>query len=190
MAALAAFIARTGVPIWLLKLVAMIGLAGVVVLGVRAGYAHVFNAGVTEERAAQHARDVENDRVAAAAVALLNARVAAAQAALALARAEVNILKRENEIEKTNSGDLQQRLVSGEQRMRVLIRTAALNPAGPGAGAGAVIVDPGTAIEANLDGTVAANLEWLRSTRDQAIKRLDGCVIEYDALKAAVDATQ
>ena len=187
---IAALIAKAGLPSWAVKPV--VGLAAAAVIGGAgiAAYRHIFDAGVQQERAAQQVRDKENDRLAAAALAVINARVAAAQADLILARAEVKKLERENEIEKTNSDDLQRRLAHGEQRLRVLVRTAASDEAEPNRGAGAVGVDPRPTTEVDLDGTVAANLEWLRSTRDQAIGRLGACIAEYDALKAAVDATQ
>lgn len=187
---IASLIAKIGLPAWAVNL-----FAGVVVVAALAGagileYRHIYNAGVKQEQAAQRVRDRENERLATAALAVINARVAAVQAQLTLARAEVQKLEKENEIEKANSDDLQRRLIVGEQRMRVLVRAAAPGSAGPDQGAGAVAVDPGAAVEADLDATVAANLEWLRSTRDRAIGRLGACIAEYDALKAAVDSTR
>lgn len=175
---IAAILAKLGLPAWAVKPVAVITAAAALAGAGLAAYHHVFDSGVQQERAAQRVRDRENDRLAAAALAVVNARVAAAQAELALARAEVKKLEKENEIEKTNSDDLQRRLAHGEQRLRVLVRTTAADQGGPTPSAGAVVLDPGPAVEADLDGTVAANLEWLRSTRDQAIGRLGACIVE------------
>jgi hypothetical protein len=180
---IALWLAKLAIPAWAVKLAAVLALC---VAGA-AYHHHVFHAGELRERAVGAAREAKQSQIATAAVVILNTRVAVAQADLALARARVAFLEPELQNEKAVSDDRQRRLVAGAERMQILTRQRPAGPPGTGQGAAAVGVDSEPAVVADIDGTVAANLEWLRSTRDSAVKRLNACVVEYDALKEAVD---
>ena len=51
-------------------------------------------------------------------------------------------------------------------------------------------VDPGgEPATATLDGRVASDLEWARSSRNESIIALNACIAAYDAVKAASDSS-
>jgi hypothetical protein len=152
---------------------------------------HLIHHGESLSDARHAAEDAELSRAAQDERNRLNRLVAAAQADLAVARARLIAIQQELDHEKADSARLQSDLAVGRQRLQVLVRAAdqaGSDPVRSIEGGPAGTVDHPAAALADLDGTVAANLEWLRSTRNEAIDRLDACVRSYDAVKAAADA--
>jgi len=167
-------------------------LAAALVAGAAQYRAHVFGLGVAQESARRDGIDADRDRQARAALADANARVLNAQANLDGAMASLSKLQSELSHEKANSAALQSDLAAGRRRLSVAIvgagacRAAA---AEPGEGAVAAGLDQGSGrATVDLDGRAAADLEWMRQTRDEAITGLRACVAAYDAVRAAVDA--
>lgn len=180
---IAAMLARLGVPRW----VAITALCILAASGALAYRAHLISQGVELEAARRDAIDVENDRKARAELAEANARTRNAQANLDGAMASLSKLKTEFSNEQAKSAALQSDLADGRRRLSVLTRAHAAGPAGQVEGASAAGLDPGASVIADLDGRVASDLEWARQTRNEAIKRLDGCIAAYDAVKTAAD---
>jgi hypothetical protein len=191
---IAALLLRYGIPSWAAKLAGIAAL----VLGLWAALAwhdhRVFAQGVAQEKSRRDVLDAASSAQAEAERLRLDRLVAQAQAQLDAARARVDQLQAEVDHEKTISTDRQQRLLAGTERERVLIR-AIPGPSQAGAGgqaasATAGAVDSGSgASSATLDPRVASDLEWVRATRNTALDGLQACIIRYDALKTAVDAT-
>jgi hypothetical protein len=191
---IAALMLRYGIPGWAAKLAGITAL----VLGLWAALAwhdhHVFAQGVAQEKVRRDAIDAADNAKAEAERLRLNQLVAQAQAKLDAARVRVDQLQAEVDHEKTISADRQQRLLAGTERERVLIRTipgpSQTGADGQTAGATARPMDSGSGpTSATLDPRVASALEWVRATRNAALDGLQGCIIRYDALKTAVDAT-
>jgi multidrug resistance efflux pump len=163
-------------------------LAGALIGGAAQYRAHVFGLGVGQEAARRDAIDAENDRRARAALADANARVLVAQANLDGAMAGLSKLQTELSYEQATSAALQSDLAAGRRRLSVLTRARAPGPTEQGAGAAAAAVDPGLGVAADLDGRAAADLEWMRQTRDDAIAGLQACIASYGAVKVASDS--
>ena len=68
--------------------------------------------------------------------------------------------------------------------------TAARNPAQAGSTGGAAPagMDPGTSFDADIPGPIAASIDALREAHNEAVRRLDACIKEYDGLHDAVNA--
>jgi len=189
---IAALLLRYGIPSWLAKLAGIVALA----LGLWAGFVwhdhHVFEQGVAQEQTRRDALDAANNAKAEAERQRLNAQLVKVQAQLDAARLSVAQLQAEVDHEQAISSDRQQRLLAGTERERVLIRALAPSQAGANGqaqGPAAGTVDQaGGASSATLDPAVAGSLEWMRATRNTALKGLQACIIRYDALKTAVDA--
>jgi hypothetical protein len=149
--------------------------------------------GVAQESARRDAIDRQRDEAAKAELARLNAEVYAAREQLAAAQGQVEQLTKEVHDAKAVSSERESRLRAGVERERVLIRAigTGTNPA-PGAdsSAGTGAVDSGSgSTSVTLDPAVAGDLERVRVSRNTAIAAAKACVIEYDALKHAVDST-
>lgn len=141
--------------------------------------------------AQRDAIDVKNTARAQAELLAANDHTRKAQADLAIAQEDLQKLSMENNREKLVSSQRQSDLLAGRERLRVLTtRPAACDPAqaGPAPGAGAADVDPGAGLVVDLDPAVAAGLEGIRERHNEAVRRLAGCIVEYDAVKAAADA--
>jgi hypothetical protein len=183
---IAAILLRLRVPQW----VAIMALCLVSVGAALAYRTHLINAGIAIESVRRDQIDVERDRQAKAALADANARVLVAQANLDGAMASLTKLQSELTHEKANSAALQSDLATGRRRLSVAI-AGACRPAQTeqGESAAASRVDPGgEPATATLDGRVASDLEWARSTRNEAIGGVQACVTAYAAVAAAVDA--
>ncbi|MFK3738017.1 hypothetical protein [Massilia sp. TN1-12] len=180
---IATILARLGVPRW----VAITALCILVAAGALAYRSHLIGQGISLEAARRDAIDAENDRRARAELADANARTRNAQAKLDGAMVSLSKLQTEFANEQAKSAALQSDLADGRRRLSVLTLARAADPAGQGESSSAAGVDPGASVIADLDGRVASDLEWARQTRNEAIKRLDGCIAAYDAVKTAAD---
>jgi hypothetical protein len=163
-------------------------LAGLLLGGAAQYRAHVFKLGIAQEAARRDVIDAENDRRARAALADANSRALVAQANLDGAMSTLSKAQTELTHEKAASAALQSDLASGRRRLSVLTRTRAADPAGSDQGPAAAAMDPGLGVTSDLDGRAAADLEWLRQTRNDAITGLQACTVAYDAVKAAADS--
>lgn len=178
---------RLGVPRWATILV----LCAAAAAGALAYRAHLIGAGIAMEGARRDAIDHQRDAQAKAELDRVNALVRAAQAALDDALAHLAKLQSELSHEKERSTALQSDLAAGRRRMSVAVASACPAAAAEqGEGAAAAGVDPGGPVRVDLDGRAAADLEWLRQTRDGAITGLQACIVAYDAVKTAADAQE
>jgi hypothetical protein len=183
---IAAILMRFGVPRWIAITALCIMSAGAAL----AYRAHLIDVGIAIESARRDKIDAERDRQARASLDVANARVRDAQAKLDAAIADLSKLQSELTHEQATSAALQSDLAAGRRRMSVAI-TGTCRPAqaGQAAGAAATDLDPGgESATATLDGRVASDLEWARSTRNESIDALQACVAAYDAVKAAFDS--
>lgn len=119
---------------------------------------------------------------------LLNGKIALAQSNLTAARATLAVLQKEYDDEKVISNQRHADLLAGRERMRVLARQRPANPNRPAEGGSAGPVDQGAEIVVDLAGSAAAAIDQLRVDRNEAIRRLEACIVKYDAVKAAADA--
>lgn len=182
-----------GMQLWLASSVGKLVAGLLLVLALIGGgawyYHHVYHSGELAQKVRDDtAAKIESDR-ADAARAALNQRIAAVQADLAKSRERVAELQKDFDNEKAVSDARQRDLLAGRERMRVLVRAA--RPAGadgPAQGGSAAGVDSGGEVVVDIDPAVASNLERFRSERNRAAVALDACIVDYDALKAAVDA--
>lgn len=183
-----ALMIRLGIPKW--GAIAMLCVLSA--LGALAYRKHLIHEGVAIEAVRRDAIDAQNRLQAQAELAQLNAQVGAARESLTAALAHLDQLKSDLDHEKEHSTVLQSDLAAGRLRQSVAI-SGACHPAqaGPAGGAVAAGLDPGSEPStATLDGRVAADLEWARSTRNETIVALQACVAAYDAVKTATDAQQ
>jgi hypothetical protein len=183
-----ALLLRLGVPRW----VAITALCILAATGALAYRAHLINLGISIEAVRRDALDAEAARLARAALAEINGRLAAAQAQLAEALARVDKLKSDLDNEKATSTALQSDLSAGRRRMSVAIagvcRPAQAEHAEGAAAAG--VDQGGEPATADLDPRVASDLEWARSTRNEAIIAAQACIAAYDAVSAAASAAE
>jgi hypothetical protein len=150
---------------------------------------HLIDTGIAIESVRRDKIDVERDRQARAALADANARVRNAQANLDAAMSSLAKLQTELTHEQANSAALQSDLAAGRRRLSVAI-TGTCRPAQTEQVAGAAAAGVGQGSEpatATLDGRVASDLEWARSTRNEALIALQACAAAYDAVKDASD---
>jgi hypothetical protein len=183
---IAAILLRLGIPRWV-SIAALCLLSASAALWYRG---HLINTGIAIEATRRDKIDIERDRQARVELDDANARIRNAQANLDGAMNSLAKLQTELTHEQANSAAMQSDLAAGRRRLSVAI-TGACRPdqAEQAAGAGAAGVDPGgEPATATLDGRVASDLEWARSTRNEAITALQACVASYDAVKAASDA--
>ncbi len=183
-----ALLLRFGISTWLAKLI------GIVLLVVSLGGAavayhhHVFQQGVTQESARRDKIEEDNSARADRERDALNEKIDAAQAVLDAARADVKKLTKDLSDEKAISSDRQQHLLAGTERMRILARARPPGPDQQTAGGPAVSGDQGAEVVVDIAGTAAAAIDQLRTEHNEAVKRLDACIVQYDAVKAAADA--
>lgn len=180
---IAAILLRLGIPRWA-AIAALCLLSAGAALWYRG---HLIDTGIAIEAARRDKIDVERDRQARAELDDANARVRNAQANLDGAMNSVAKLQTELTHEQANSAALQSDLAAGRRRLSVAI-TGSCRPAQaePTASAAAAGVDPGSEpATATLDGRVASDLEWARSTRNDAITALQACTVAYDAVAKA-----
>jgi hypothetical protein len=183
---IAALLLRLGMPRWVAIVTISVAAVGAVLLY----RVHLVDLGAARESARRdqidRARDVqareERDR--------LNAIIATKQASLDAALAKIDKQGKEITDAQARSAALQSDLVAGRRRLSVAIAGACHpDPGGHDQGAPVAGLDSagGPAI-ASLDGRAAADLEWLRQTRNDAIVGLQACAAAYDAVKAASDS--
>lgn len=181
-----AMFARLGIPRWV-----AIGVLCLAAAGAALAYrAYLVDQGVALEAARRDGIDADRDRQAKEALSKANARTAAVQAKLDVALDKINSQEKEISDAQTRSAALQSDLAAGRRRLSVAITGACrVAPDGHGQSAPAAELDSasGTAT-ASLDGRAAADLEWMRQTRDDAIVGLQACAAAYDAVKAASDS--
>jgi hypothetical protein len=182
---IAALLARLGIPKW--GAIAM--LCVLTALGALAYRAHLIRAGVAMEATRRDAIAAENSRRARVALDQANQRTAAAQAKLDTTLAGLAQLQTELSHEQANSAALQSDLAAGRRRLSVAVTGAChAAPDGHGQSEPATELDSaGGPTTASLDGRAAADLEWMRQTRNDAIVGLQACAAVYDAVKAASD---
>lgn len=161
------------------------GLAAALAAGAVWEYHRIDKAGYNRANGEWNAYEKAQTARVEAATAALNAKIAAKQTELNVALAKLAELKAQNETQKAVSAGLQRDLVAGNKRLSVLTRQQGTADAGQNQGGTAGTVDTGRPVTTYLDGTVAANLEWLRSTREDAINRLDACTAAYQAVETA-----
>jgi multidrug resistance efflux pump len=182
---IAAILLRLGIPRWVAIMVLCLLSAG----AVHWYRGHLIDTGIAIEAARRVKIDVERDRQARVALDDANARVRNAQANLDGAMNSLAKLQTELTHEQANSAALQSDLTAGRRRLSVAITGACHAATGrhdqsaPAAG-----LDPASGpATASLDGRVAADLEWLRQTRNDVIVGLQACTAAYDAVKVASD---
>lgn len=180
---IAALLLRFGVPMWLAKLALLGLLAGGAVLY----HHHVYKQGEDAADARAAVREKANSDRAKAALAELNEKLAKKQADLDTVVADLARTGWELSNEKRDSAALQSDLLAGRKRLSVLVRQRPADPAKPPDAACPAQVDSGATFSADLAERPAASLEWLRSTREEAIDRLDACTKLYDAARKAVN---
>lgn len=149
---------------------------------------NIYDRGVAHESARRDVIEAQAERATQARLAELNKQVLVAQANLDHANGVILAKQKEIDHEKAASADLQSDLAAGRRRLSVAI-TGACHPAAASTpqGAAAGAVDPAGAVTADLDGRAAADLEWLRQTRNDALTGLSACITSYDAVRAAAD---
>jgi hypothetical protein len=160
--------------------------AALVLIAALAGYHHhVFEQGVKQESARRDKIDAANSLRAKTELSALNAKLKAAQTELDTAIANVASLEKDMQHEKAISSDYQLRLASGAERLRVLTIQHHTDQARSADGAAIAAVDHDSEAVEDLAPAVGLSIEKLRSNENEAIDRLDACVIAYDAVKAA-----
>lgn len=169
------------------KAIAIIVLAATLIGGYAAWHHHVFEQGVTQEKDRRDKIDAQNTAKAQAELLALNAKMRALQTELTTAMADLAVKQQELQNAKAESDRYQSDLRAGRERLRVLVAGRSACPSGPAAGSGTAAVDQGASVTADLDPEVAGNLVWLTTEGDTAIRRLNGCITAYDAVKAAAD---
>jgi multidrug resistance efflux pump len=182
---IAAILLRLGIPRWA-AITALCLLSAGTALWYRG---HLIDIGIAMEAARRDKIDVERDWQARAALDDANARVRNAQANLDGAMNSLAKLQAELNHEQANSAALQSDLAAGRRRLSVAITGAChAAPNRHDQSAPAAALDPASGpATASLDGRVAADLEWLRQTRNDAIVGLRACTAAYDAVKVASD---
>lgn len=182
---LTALCMRFGIPRW----VAIVVLCLASVASALWYREHLINAGVAMESHRRDTIDVERDRQAKAALDDANSRVRSAQANLDGAMNTLAKLQTELTHEQANSAVMQSDLAAGRRRLSVAITGAChAAPDRHDQSAPAAGLDPASGpATASLDGRAAADLEWLRQTRNDAIVGLQACTAAYDAVKVASD---
>lgn len=184
---IAALLLRYGIPMWAAKMLGAALLFAAIAGAGLAYHHHVYAQGEAAADARAAAREKANSDRADAELVKLNTRLAEKQTELRAAIADLVRLQKENDYEKSNSLALQSDLAAGRKRLSVLVRQRPADPAKPPDGSAIAAVGGGAAVSADLAERPAASLEWLRSTREEAINRLDACIAAYSAVEKAVD---
>jgi hypothetical protein len=182
---IAALLLRLGIPRWAALVALCMAAAGASLLY----RAHLVDLGAAQEEARRDQIDHDRDVQAKAERDRLNGIIATKQAALDAALAKINQQGKEIADAQAHSVALQSDLAAGRRRMSVAI-TGACHPDPDGHDQGAAVVGLDSAsgpATTSLDGRVAADLEWLRQTRNDAIVGLQACTVAYDAVKVAAD---
>lgn len=180
---IAALLLRLGVPRWAAIVALCVVAAGAALLY----RAHLVNSGIAIEAARRDQVDHDRDVQAKAERDLLNSLIATKQAALDAALAKIDKQGKEITDEQARSAALQSDLVAGRRRLSVAIAGACHpDPGGHDQGAPVAGLDSASGpATASLDGRAAADLEWLRQTRDDAIAGVRACIQAYDAVATA-----
>jgi hypothetical protein len=180
-----AMLKRLGVSRWVAIGVLCVA-AGAAALAYRA---HLVEQGIAIEAARRDAIDKKRDKQAKAALSQANARTAAVQVRLDAALATITQQGKEISDAQARSAALQSDLAAGRRRLSVAVTGAChAAPDGHGQSEPATELDSaGGPTTASLDGRAAADLEWMRQTRNDAIVGLQACAAVYDAVKAASD---
>lgn len=183
---LTALLCRLGIARW----AAIAVLCGVVAGALLLYREHLVDLGVAQESVRRDQVDRDRDVQAKAERDRLNGIIATKQAALDAALAIITNQGREISDAQNRSAALQSDLAAGRRRLSVAIAgTCRAASAGPDQSAGAAGMGaadgPATA---SLDGRAAADLEWMRQTRDDAIAGVRACIQAYDAVATAFNA--
>lgn len=147
---------------------------------------HYYNQGYAVAKAEAKVANDKADATAKAALEEKNRDILAIQTNLDALTAQLQTAEKELENAKIKSASLEADLRSGAKRLSVLVTAHKSDNAQQDKNFPATCLDNGT-ITADLDGTVAANLERLRLNENNAIMQLNGCVKEYEALERAVN---
>lgn len=172
-----------------------IGAIALLLSGLLGYHAYKVHAAREDGRITESARrDILEQAASSQAKSLLleaNGRVRVAQTALAVAQDALDKLSLENSNEKIKDAQHIADLASGRERMRI---TTHLQPrievskAGPSSDAATPAVDSGASVDADVDPAVAAGIDSIRTRYNEAVRRLNACIVAYDSAKAASDA--
>jgi len=183
--------AVTGVPSIVWKIGGAVILCGVVVAGANHYKNSLIERGVAQESARRDLIDEKNRNTAQAALIALNKQILIAKNQLAEAQEQLSKLQTEAQSAQTESLIRESALRSGAERMRItVIQHNATAAAGPDGDSSITAVDTGTRVVEDLPPEIAGDLESLRRNENTAIDRLNACIVAYDAVKAAIEATQ
>lgn len=166
--------------------------AGALLVAMAIGAALAYRAHLVDEGRdaadAHHAQlDAVREKAASGALAAANLTIAAKQAALDAATAALADRERDLHEQQTRATALQSDLAAGRVRLPVAARCAGGGAAGKGQIVSAAGLDPQPAIAAELDPQAAVRLSQLTGTGDDAIVRLNACIVAYDAAVKAVN---
>ena len=149
---------------------------------------HVYQQGYDKRADEQLVIDAKSKAAALDALEKLNAHINEVQVELDKSTASLSTKQTELDRAKQNSNDYQVRLASGADRLHVLTKSNCANQAANPQSTSLTDLDNRTEVTAELDGTVAANLVKLAGEGDEAIARLNACIVSYNLVKTAVDS--
>ena len=149
---------------------------------------HVYQQGYDQRADEQLVIDAKNKIAAEKELNKLNMHVNEVQSELDKSTATLSTKQVELDHAKQLSSDYQVRLASGTDRLRVLTKSTCSNKAANPQSASLTDVDNRTEVTAELDGAVAANLVKLAGEGDEAITRLNACIVSYNLVKTAADS--
>jgi hypothetical protein len=167
--------------------IAAAGAAAAVIGGLLAYQHHLVEQGRAQADARHALADAARERAAYKAVALANSQVAERQAALDAALAALADRERDLHEQQRHNAAVQSDLAAGRVRLPVAAICPGSHPAVQGEGGAAAGLDPQPAAAAELDPQAAGRLVELTGTGDDAIVRLNACIVAYDAAAKAVN---
>ena len=149
---------------------------------------HVYQQGYNQRENEQLVIDTKSKAETLNTLEKLNLHINEVQTELDKSTASLSTKQTELDHAKQNSNDYQVRLASGADRLRVLTKSTCANQATNIKSPSLANVDNRTEDAAELDGKVAANLVKLAGEGDEAIARLNACIISYNLVKTAADS--
>ena len=165
-----------------------IGAAIAILAGLGWYHHHVYKQGYDTRSDEQLVTDAKNKAAAEDALSKLNSHVNEVQGELDKLTASLSTKQTELDHAKQISSDYQVRLAAGTDRLRVITKSTCTNKATIPESTGLTSVDNRAEATTELDGTVAANLVKLAGEGDEAITRLNACIVSYNLVKSAADA--